>query len=368
VNQLNLPTSTNNSVAITGPELGRQRIDEVIAKGRDGARRVFKYVMENQPNDKLVNVDKLSFEPKENHIEVLAPTLDSERIHRNALGQMAERVSLPMAYVNTLQGHGAWGIELLAENLHKLFGHNKSRALMRSVNGEVRGFLSDKYRRLDSGPFIESFVKACSDVDALPYQGYTSDTKVSIQAIIPKVYEPVKNEYMAYGVTFENSDFGNGAMQVQFFILRLQCLNGMIGESNMRQVHLGKRLEDEDFSKKTQELNVKTILSAMQDVVRAQLSSERIDTMQAFIAKSAAEKLTDDRRGAVLESLKRSMTKAEIDRMTAKFNEPDVELLPPGNNMWRLSQALSWLAGEEEDAERKLELQKQAGKLLITTN
>jgi len=353
-------------VNISGPELGRRRIEEVIAEGRNGARRVFRYVMENQPTDRLVNAEKLSFEAKDKRIHVFAPELEEEKIHRNALGQMAERVSLPMAYINTLESKGGWGLELLAENLTTLFTHHPSRALMRTVNGEVRGFLSDKYRRLDSAPFIEAFIKACGDVDALPYRGYTSDTKVSIQAIIPRVYEPVKNEYMAYGVTFENSDFGNGAMQVQFFLLRLQCLNGMIGESNMRHVHLGKRLEEVDFSKKTQDLNVRTILSAMQDVVRGQLSEERINAMQALINKAYAEKLTDDHRSNVLESLKRSMTKGEIEKMTAKFNEPDVELLPPGNNMWRLSQALSWLAGEEEDTERKLELQKQAGKLLLS--
>lgn len=365
MNQLELPRASA-PLNVTGPELGRRRIEEIVAKGRDGAKRVFRHVMDNQPQDKLVNTEKLSFETREGCIEVIAPDLEPEKIHRNALGQMAERVSLPMAYIKTLEGNGSWGLDLLAENLGTLYGHHKSRALMRTVNGEVRGFLSDKYRRLDSAPFIESFVKACGEVNALPYQGYTSDTKVSIQAIIPKVYEPVKNEYMAYGVTFENSDFGNGAMQVQFFILRLQCLNGMIGESNMRHVHLGKRLEEMDFSKKTQDLNVRTILSAMQDVVRGQLAPERIDLMQSYIVKSSQEKLTDDRRGAVMEALKRSMTKTEIEKMTTKFNEPDVELLPPGNNMWRLSQALSWLAGEEEDTERKLELQKQAGKLLIT--
>lgn len=365
MSQLALPRVTS-PVHVTGPELGRQRIEEIIAKGRDGAKRVFRHVMENQPQDKLVNTEKLSFETKEGRLEVMAPSLEPEKIHRNALGQMAERVSLPMAYINTLESKGSWGLDLLAENLSTLYGHHKSRALMRTVNGEVRGFLSDKYRRLDSGPFIESFIKACDDVSALPYQGYTSDTRVSIQAIIPRVYEPLKNEYMAYGVTFENSDFGNGAMQVQFFILRLQCLNGMIGESNMRHVHLGKRLEEVDFSKKTQDLNVRTILSAMQDVVRAQLAPDRINTMQEFIVKASAEKLTDDRRSSVMEALKRSMTKAEIEKMTTKFNEPDVELLPPGNNMWRLSQALSWLAGEEEDTERKLELQKQAGKLLTS--
>ena len=32
--------------------------------------------------------------------------------------------------------------------------------------------------------------------------------------------------------------------------------------------------------------------------------------------------------------------------------------------MWRLSNAISWVAGETEDAERKLEISKLAGQIL----
>jgi len=43
---------------------------------------------------------------------------------------------------------------------------------------------------------------------------------------------------------------------------------------------------------------------------------------------------------------------------------PDVELLPAGNTSWRLSNAVSWLAGQVEDGERRLELEKVAGQLV----
>ena len=76
----------------------------------------------------------------------------------------------------------AWARELLAHNLKTIFANRfgKSRYLLRSVHGEVRGFLSDRYRRLDSRPIIEAFATAVRQKGALPYDGYVTDTKVAL--------------------------------------------------------------------------------------------------------------------------------------------------------------------------------------------
>ena len=360
--------TNTNPPPVIGPAKGRQRIEELIAKGRNKALSVIDHVSKLQPTDRIVKVEKLSFELEDHVIQVTIPGKEdiTETVHHNALQQASEKAGIPWKFAGMLQARGDWGIELLASNLNELLGHNKDRALTRSVNGQMRGFLSDRYKRLDSRPLVDSFAKSCAAVGALPYEGYVTDTKVGLQAIIPRVYEPIPNEIMAYGVNFENSDFGNGALDISFFMLRLVCLNGMIGESSLRKVHLGRRLDDDlDYSKKTHELDQKTIVSAVGDMVRGQLGEGRIDKMQAFIKASFDNKLDDKKRESTMEVLKQYLNKGEVDKMMKKFNEPDVELLPPGNNMWRMSNALSWLAGEQEDAERTLEMQRLAGKLLV---
>ena len=99
-----------------------------------------------------------------------------------------------MKFVDALQNTGEpWGRELLAHNLNTVF-HNrtaKSQYLFRSLGTQVRGFLSDRYRRLDSRPIVEAFAAAVQQKGALPYDGYVTDTKISIQAIMPEVYEPI---------------------------------------------------------------------------------------------------------------------------------------------------------------------------------
>jgi hypothetical protein len=89
--------------------------------------------------------------------------------------------------------------------------------------------------------------------------------------------------------------------------------------------------------------------------------------MQAAIKEAYLTKLEDHKKATVLELLKRFMTKKELDTALNKFNEPDIEELPGGNTVWRLSNAVSWLASQTQDEERQLELQKLAGRLLPNT-
>jgi hypothetical protein len=351
----------------------KARIEELIAYGRTRARQVIQYVQTLQPIDRIVKTQKLIFKASEDdlHLHLKIPSAGKkseasfEALHRNAVQQAASKAGIPMLFVDKLVGHGDWGRELLAENFTEIFHHLEDKALLRSVNGEVRAILSDRYRRLDSRPLVDAFAKICEEVNALPYEGYVCDTKVAIQAIIPKVFEPIKGEFMAYGVNFENSDFGNGALNINTFILRLLCRNGTIGGDPMRRVHLGKRIDEQlEYSQETYDLDQKTIISAMGDVIRLNLAEENIEAMQGLIRKAAEQERNDDRRKVVIELLKKYMNKAEIDKAMKKYNEPDVELLPAGNNMWRMSNAISWLAGEVVDEERKIELQKVAGRLL----
>ena len=53
-----------------------------------------------------------------------------------------------------------WQRGLAARILNDSFyngGAGRARHLVRSVGGQVRGVLSDKYRRLDSRPLLEAF-------------------------------------------------------------------------------------------------------------------------------------------------------------------------------------------------------------------
>ena len=200
------------------------KLESLIERGRSRAANVIDHVMRNQPTDRLVRGDALQFRAADNLPGILLTLPDREQakvdqtLHRNAIYQMAQTTDMPVKFLDSLQAVAEpWGRELLAHNLQTVFNcrFSEKRYLLRSLQQEVWGFLSDSYRRIDSRPVVEAFATAVQEKGALPYEGYITNTKIAIQAIMPAVYEPVLGEVVAYGLSLENSDFGNGALSVR---------------------------------------------------------------------------------------------------------------------------------------------------------
>lgn len=153
------------------------KLETLITRGRETAGNVVSHVMNNQPSDRLARAAEIEFEfnPESASMNVEYPYPGaaggklSQRLHRNALVQMAHTTDLPLRFIDTLQSTaGSWGTELLAHNLNTVLRNRspKNRYLLRSLGSEVRGFLSDRYRRLDSRPIIEAFATAVQHKDA----------------------------------------------------------------------------------------------------------------------------------------------------------------------------------------------------------
>lgn len=346
------------------------KLNALVVKGRTNAASVIDHVMRNQPTDRIVKGGALTFsaDHKAKGISVSIPGQDAvlqQSIHRHAVNQMAQDIDMPMKFLDSLQDEkNEWGRELLAHNLQTVFHERyaSKRFLSRSVSDQVRGWLSDSYRRLDSRPIVEAFASAVSEKGAVPYEGYVTDTKIAIQAIMPEIYEPIPGEVVAYGLSLENSDFGNGALSIRAYLLRIWCTNLAITEETMRQVHLGKRLDDNlIYSQRTYELDAKTTVSALKDVVRLQLDSRSLTNRMEAVRMAAAKEINPT---SARELLKKALNKGEAEAAMNAYNSPDVYNLPAGQTAWRLSNAISWIAGQTEEPERKLELMRVAGEVL----
>ena len=355
-----------NVSASEAAKAARAKFEASIENGKAKALKVFDQIQTQIPEDKIVVGQKLSFSADTRGLRVQFPNSDhTEGFHKNAINQAASRADIPVAYVESLQARGEWGRELLAENFNEIF-HNddkKRRYLTRSVNGDVRGFLSDSYRRMDSRPIVEQFVGAMQKYNAVPVEGYALETKIAIKAVLPFIFEPVDHEVMIFGVALETSDFGNGALSLRSFVERLWCTNRAIANEDIRKIHLGARLgEDLQLSQRTYDLDTQTMASAVQDVVTKSLSADNVNTFMALIKTANEQKIEPSK---VMAFLKKNLNKSEADAVIDAFNSPDVEMLPAGNSVWRMSNAISWIANTVvTDEERRLDVMKTAGAIL----
>lgn len=342
---------------MTGPE-ARDKLQEGIGRRTASAQAVVERVLNEVPDDALVRGNALRFTPAGTTLRMVAGEGGSWGLHRHALGQVAERAKVPTAYASTLHDGADWQRELLGHVLDETYKREQaSRFLVRSIKGEARGFLSDRFRRLDSRPVLETVVDGVRAYGAVPYEGRGTDVRVWLRAILPEPVEILPGEWVGLGLTWGNSDFGAGALEGSGFILRLICLNGAMAEDVFRQVHLGRRLDDATFSRRTYELDSKTVVSATRDLVRAVLSPEGRAKLVSGVRAAAAKEVGKD-LPALLTS---TLSKEEVRKVREAFDGPDVVNLPAERTMWRASNALSWVAQTIADPQRKTEIEKLAG-------
>jgi hypothetical protein len=286
-------------------------------------------------------------------------------LHPHARTQVFQKGGVDGRYAGKLFDGAAWQRELLIHILNETYHHSPSSYLVRRVNGQALGVLSDKFRRIDSRPLLDAVVNAMQAVGAQPYGGLVTETRVSLRAIGSDVIELLPGEWGVFGAEWSNSEFGDGKNSIRAFFERLVCLNGMTTEDVFGQVHLGRKLtEDIVFSAETYRLDHETTKSATFDAVKAVFSQERRDSIVARIKKAADSGITF--KG--LAHLKTLLSKEEYRQAEDAFNGPDIVNLPEGETTWRASNALSWIAqAKTVTPVRRLELERMAGQIVDGT-
>lgn len=346
--------------------VGRARFDELIAKGRAGAVKMLQTIQERRIDDALAPGAAMVFAPREGESGGLL--LNGSPLHRHALGQLASKAGVPGAYLDTLatSDNGALreqAAQILTTHYRKT-DLAASRHLVRTTEGEVRAVLSDRYRRLDSRILLESFAEVCQEYGALPVDATMSDVRVQLKAYLPVIFEPVPNEVMLVGLAWNNSDFGAGAHGASITVLRMWCTNKATGDVIIRQVHSGRRLEAEGvaFSPETIELDTRANASALKDIARSALGPGKVNALMQQIRDAHEQKMTWD---ALRKRIANGTTKSEQDQIKAAFESDDTINMPAGQTAWRGSNAVSWIAGQVKDTDRRLDLERLSGALML---
>lgn len=290
-------------------------------------------------------------------------------LHDNAIAQLADRMGIPQRYLRSLASGEPWAIMLAA---HMLNQHSdwtqRSRVLVRTVGHQVRGVLSDSYRRLNSVEILTAFVQEAAGQGAVISDAYMNDTKVWAETILPTpVTVPTKNNgdvVIFAGARFSTSDYGDGAVDMRAFMLNGACLNGMVRESVMKQVHLGSKLPDNlALSQQTYELDTKTTVSAVQDLTRGLFSADTIKR-KAYEIQGASEMEVDldhELKKLTGNGWLLKQEGKEVEKILMR-NNPD-DGVQGGATLWKLTQAITAHA-RELSPERSRELHEISGELL----
>jgi hypothetical protein len=342
------------------------KLNGMLVTGAGTMHKVEQIMNEFQTReDKILHPSLIQMVPSDDHT-AFNFQLAGERVDftEHSLRQMLERLGFPKNFYDKLQSGDAWSVDLLMHNFKELSQHMiKDRVLIRQVGSTIKGYLSSKYKIINSAPMIATFIEKGLQFGFKPVEGWCTDTRHSIKLLHPDMYSPTANEVVCFGLELTNSDYGAGAFQIAFFIARIRCSNLMrSGDSITRSVHLGRRFKDDQvfISQETHDLDTKAMVSAIKDIVETGVEQKAEATCK-LIEHATEQSVSDEEAKNVFKSLRlKGLLTKDMEETANSFyqNVEEINMLPKERDAWRLSNVLSLMAQSNKiTGDKALDLQ-----------
>jgi len=273
--------------------------------------------------------------------------------------QLLNRVGIPSTFYDKLKGFNLQ--PLIKQNLDELTSKLNTSIMLRTVDTNVKGFLTPSYKRMDASPIFSAFIQSSLNAGYEPFRGYNTDYRYQLRMIQPDLFSPNGNdEAITFGMAFTTGDYGGQALKLEIFILRLICLNGMLGFDTFKKVHIGKRFDNTNnlFSAQTINLDEQAMISGIHDVVKA--LPAKIENLKSDIIQSTQI----EPKESLFDKLKKRMQKSEFDEMQNLYNNVnDITILPEKKSNWRLANAISFIA-KSKKPDRAIDLEGLASEVI----
>ncbi len=198
----------------------------------------------------------------------------SYRITDIAHRQIADRLNIPYKYYERMRLEYP---ELLDKNVNGWLMQNPERRMLRTLDGKLRAFLSDRYRRLDNLELVDHVLPVIAEMKGCEIISCDiTETHLYLKVINKTMKtEIVPGDIVQAGFVISNSEIGLGALKVEPLVYRLVCKNGMISKDLAhKKYHTGKQVEDTDnayelYSDATLAADDKAYFMKVQDIVSA---------------------------------------------------------------------------------------------------
>ncbi len=312
--------------------------------------------IENSKNDYLVQSAGLSM------IQDSALAIHGEghfTINDYAHGQVASKLGIPKQYYDKMSEIEGLRTINVNEWLRK---RSDEQQYVRTLDGKVRAFLSERFRPIDNYAVLSSFLPALQGQDVKIQTSALSEKKMYLQILFPKNELEVRNgDVVQQGIILTNSEVGAGAVDVKHMIWRLVCSNGMIGMSVLRKYHIGRTLEDDIFREDTMRAELEAFKLKFRDVIADALSQKN------FIEQvNKLKDATEDKIVNVTETVSNVTKRLGLSE---KHNNIIIQNMAEEGNMNRygLANGLTFLAHSLDNIDAQYEVEKYGSQVINMT-
>jgi hypothetical protein len=279
--------------------------------------------------------------------------------------QIGARVGIPKTYYDRMRTEAP---ELLGVNVNHWFADKAEKRMVRTLDGEARAFLSDRYRPLDNydlgdvtinallNPALKASIESCA----------LTETRLYIKARTEIITAEIrKGDVVQAGIVVSNSEVGMGTVKVEPFIFRLVCLNGMIANDHaLRKYHVGRghdggELAEEFFRDETRQADDRAFWMKVKDVVMGSFRQDVFDRVVDAMRKATGDEIKQDPVKAI-----------EVTQKMFGLNDDERSgvlrwLIKDGDlTRYGLLNAVTRVSQEVPDYDRATELERMGGTVL----
>ena len=278
--------------------------------------------------------------------------------------QLADKLKIPYAYFERMRSEQP---TLLDRNVNTWLRDDDDRRMIRTLDGNVRAVLSDRYRRLDNFDLAESVLPILQKLPEARFESVElTDLKMYLKVVTPQLkFEMAPGDIVQAGVVVSNSEVGQGTLSVQTLLYRLRCRNGLITPDRaLRKTHVGRAIGNEDeaitvFQDDTLRADDQAFFLKVRDVVQAAVSEATFLQMAQKMQKTLHIPLVGDPVKTV-EVLAQRYTLNDIERSGVLRH-----LISEGTlTGYGLVNAVTHFSQEVEDYDRATEFEALGGKLI----
>lgn len=235
-----------------------------------------------------------------------------------AHGQIATHADIPAKYYERMRREAP---ALLATNVNQWFRQQPAKRLVRTLDGNARAFLSDRYRPLENVELAEAVLPALLDLDVEIMSAQVTETRLYIKAVHRAIRKdmPVAAKNAGWGdgshhifrtqspgIVISNSEVGCGALSVETSVFDHVCTNlAVFSQHSMRKYHTGAKhglLTDDVMhllSDETRRLTDQAVWAQVGDIVRGAFDEAKFAARVDEIAGLAECKIEGDPLKAV---------------------------------------------------------------------
>jgi hypothetical protein len=321
--------------------------------------------------DFIVSAPKIKTYPINGNLEMAfalkdQPATDADyfagQLARTGHDQMASFLNIPKAYYDRmLQPEN---IDILAKNTQWWLDKQSDRRMIRTLDGNVRGILSDRYRRLDNYDLMTAMLPILMENAAEVVTCEITEKKLYVKFITHHMEGEVKaGDIVTLGGIISNSEIGFGALSIQPLILRKVCNNGLIiNDLAYRKYHVGRKNQEEtidiSYSDETNTAIDKAFWLKTRDVIKETVSQVTMDKALNKMKASMGLKIENPQVAMELTTQRLGLTQDESTSvLTHLINGGDL-------SSWGMLNAVTRTAQDVESFDRSIELESLASQLL----